>query len=108
MKKKHKLNMGSIFDLKHDADGILRMDFRTIDYADDGSIERQCCICKETFPQRELKELGIRRDAKQEAWPDPKYEPVYEDENKWYPRSFFMCEPCHAQDEISDASNWVA
>ena len=108
MKKNYKPNMGSIFDLKRDEDGVLRMDFRTMDYGDDGHIERQCCICKETFPQQELKELGISRMEGQEDLPDPTYEPIYEDKNKWYPRSFFICEPCHATDKISDASGWVA
>ena len=108
MKKHYKPNMGNIFDLERDDKGVLRMDFRTMDYGEDNHILRICIECKKARPQGELKELGIRRAEGDENKEDPPYAPIYEDEFKWYDRSFFICESCHAEHEISDGAGWVA
>jgi len=90
--------MASLFSLKLDDNGILRMPFNSADYGKANDIERACHKCNQSYPQGTMKELIVAPDRAE----------AYHDDYKLYRHSIFFCESCWYSDEISNAGNWTA
>lgn len=94
----YKLGVSSIFDLKEDDTGMLRMPFNPIDYGVHNTILRKCHRCGKEFEQGQMKELGVSED----------YERAIASDDKWYAYSIFFDEACWKVSEYSDAGKWEA
>lgn len=97
-KRAHKIDIPSIFDLEKTPEGKVVMPFNPADYGEDNNILRQCSECENEYPQGEMKELNMERNA---LFSGAETKQIYKG-------GVFFCRECWTTSEYSDASKWVA
>ena len=93
------MEVPSIFDLKEDDGGILRMPFNPLQWptVEGNSIPHPCYECGKTYPRGTMKALGSVKEEPKAVRADPFWE-----------YAIFFCWKCWQTSKYSDASKWTA